>query len=365
MQMTVSRVMQRIFSRGRDVVRTDALDATLQAYDDLWRGFPWPFRIMQGQVTAVADVTTGTVAIVRATKTMTFSTDPGVSAVGRYVRLNGGLRAYRVVLYSGGIHTVDAPVEEATDTVATYELREMDFKLPPNFDLLHTSVSSAGLSWVELATLREMERDLADPWSLGTPQMIAPCGSTTQVLYNTGAVTTTRGLDTITLVGGSWDATYAGRRFLFREQPELGWYVLKSVDSTTTGTLDRMYMGRPGSGQLYDIDPAGEPLVRLYPQPEANTSVMFSYYRALPPLPDVDAWPELPPHYHEAWCKRALLILGLESEAAYQKEIGLLKGREGLGRFGVIRAGTLGLTGGGGGKGILPDGFPYYRGGGR
>ncbi len=362
MLLTPSKVVGRLCRENRDLSRSDALDVVFQAYDDLWRRYNWPFRRTSGVLEAVGDWETGTVAVVQGQRTVTFSTTPSLAIVGRQLRIDGDLQDYKIKSLAGAVAAIDSAYNGDTDTVATFRVRKMDYMMPVDFDVWDTLRESNSLQWVNGETHASFEADFTDFWAEGVPRWIAQEGATTQSGYNTGTLAIAYGGTTATLSGGLFvEERDWNRRLVFREQPELGWFRIATYTDTTHVVLDRPYRGRQLSGIGFDIDPPGEPIVRIYPQPVLYTSILFKYFRALPPLQDQDDPPQLPPHYHEVWASAASAMQNKMYTPDFERRIGELLAREGLSAKSIVKARGIDEGRSGSRRSILPaDYAPYY-----
>lgn len=362
MLLTPSKVVQRLCRENRDLSRGDALDTCFQAYDDLWRRYNWPFRRVSGAIEAVGDVTTGTVAVIQGQRTMTFSSAPTQAVVGREVRIDGDQQSYVIKSLVGAVATVSSSYTGDTDAAAAYTVRQMEYKMPVDFDVWgEDSRESGGMGWVDMESQGSFEADFTDFWSEGTTRWVAPSGYTTQSGYSTGTLAIDYNGTTATLTGGTFvEERDWNRRLVLREQPELGWFRIATYTDSTHVVLDRPYRGRQLSGIRFDIDPPGEPLVRLYPQPAVYTQVLFKYYRALPPLQDQDDPCALPAHYHEVWASAAKAMLGMDRSGEFDRRIGELLAREGLSAKSIVRARGIDEQRRRG-RSVLPANYPSYR----
>ena len=362
MLYSVEKVAQRCFSAGRDLVRSDVYDWVYQAYDDVWQAGLWPFLRADGQIVGEADITTGTVALTQGGWSATFSSDPGEAAVGMHLRASGFVRGYRLEAYEGaGVFRMSAPWGEDTDAAATYELRRLEFRGPVDFWRLDLAANAEALSWVDDITARMMDRQAMDPWATGDPYMMSLVGGARRELYSGGVVTIAAGSATVDLVGGTFPTTIERRRFVLPDAPELGWFKVMTRVSGTQLTLDRPIYYRGGSGIRYQIDPAGEPLYRFYPQPVAYQAVEFKYFRQLPPLQGPDDLGQLPTVFQEAWVERAKLLCGIQNNN-WMGELRKLQAESGMSARPVVRAGTVDGPMDVGRRGsVLPSNFEFYR----
>jgi hypothetical protein len=363
---SVDRVAQRCFQAGADLVATQVYGWVHAAYERVWRSSLWPYLRADGMIAGEADIETGTVAVTQGGWTATFSTDPGQAAVGMHLRVEDFSRMYRLEAYQGaGVFLLSAPFEETTDASASFVLRRVDFRGPVDFWRLDTAQNAEGLGWVEDISARGLERETQDPWVTGQPYLMACVGGTRASLYDTGTVTIEAGTTQVDLAGGTWWSGVLNRRFVLRDAPELGWFRAATYTSTTRVQLDRAIYYRGGSGMRYSFDPAGEPLYRLYPQPEAYRTVEFKYFRQLPPLQGPDDIGQMPEVLQEAWVACAMELCGVGVPGAYERELKRARGDCGLAARPIVRAGSIDGPMGGSRGSILPPGYPNYRGRGR
>jgi len=121
-------------------------------------------------------------------------------------------------------------------------------------------------------------------------------GATQEPYYSTGSVTVADGSATVTGSGTAWDSTMTGRMIRFKDATPRRTYRILTVGGATSITLDTPYRGIGGDAVEYEIDPAGIPLVRLYPRPDDAYHVYYYRKRAPRELFDddevVSEWPE-------------------------------------------------------------------------
>lgn len=267
-------------------------DVSRETYSIIERYHTWDHRKVEGQITAVADYTTGTVEVTQGSKNVTFSGATLTAAmITRHFQVSSGSvggRWYEFASINTGAGTavlVD-PYEDADATDVTYVIRQRYYRYPPDFARSDVAKETAGMKVVWWRNRAEFEQVWPSIESTGQVYHLVPAGTSRTVLYNTGTVTLTNASTTVTGAGTSWLAARdEGRRIRFPLYPKLGDFTVQQVNSTTELLLDRAWPVDTVGAQIYQIDPIGEELVEPFPSPsDGNSSVRFFYYKVPPPL---------------------------------------------------------------------------------
>lgn len=118
---------------------------TAQKY--IYSQAPWPFLRASTPlaIQTVTDITTGTVATVAGSTTITFSSAPAVSVAGRYIQTSSGLDWYNITAHTAA--TTTATIEIAaitTASAATYIVRKFYYSTSALLDrILQINTSTA------------------------------------------------------------------------------------------------------------------------------------------------------------------------------------------------------------------------------
>ncbi len=295
----------------RDFVK----DVTRDTYSIIQRYHTWDHRKMEGQITAVADYTTGTASITQGSKNLTFTGATLTQAmITRHFQVSAssvGGRWYGFYSINTGAGTAVLldPYEGANVTDGAYVIRQRYYRYPPDFARSDVAKETAGMQVVWWRNRAEFEQVWPSIEATGQVYHLVPAGVSRTVLYNTGTVTLTNQSTTVTGSGTSWlEARDGGRRIRFLLHPKLGDFTVYQVNSTTELVLDRPWPLETLGAQIYQIDPIGEEMVEPFPSPaEGNSSIRFYYYRVPPPLFLETDTPDWRAELSEVWKSVALL----------------------------------------------------------
>ena len=345
-------------------------DVARQAYEALWRYRPWSWRRRTGQITQIADYSTGGIlTLTQGTTAVTGDSTVWTKAMeGRHIRPSNSnssadVRDYLITnVASNTALTIADPYEGSSISTSTgYSIYAKLYRLPFDFDSLEIPKESSGPLVMGIVSRSEFETIMPYANATGQSYWMIDAGVSMQALYSTGSVTMT---DTSTTVTGSGTTFLAardtGRRLRIPSRPDAGEFRITTVNSATEVIIDREWPYPTKSGVPYVIDPAGERLVEMYPRPNANTSVQMYYFCTLPPIiRDTDYPIGLPAAYHEVWLKGTMANLGLLNPMEYASALGELTANDGLTRRGVIRSAPFG-GGGGPQQSLLGPNYPPY-----
>jgi hypothetical protein len=322
------------------------------------RYHPWDWLRTEGQITAVADYTTGTVSVTQGDTAVTFAGSTLTAAMitrhfqaGGTDGTNGRWYQFRSINTGAGTAVLMDPYEDTTNATATFCIRQRYYRLPPDFYKAEVGKESTGSNCVFWESRENFERDWGQISAAGTTYCIVPAGVSRTVLYNTGTFAITQGGTTVTITTGVVNqARDLNRRFRAPQFPILGDFTIVGVsEGGNTYTLDRPWVEQDVSGQaIYQVDPPGEPMVELYPAPsDGNASVHFYYYRTPPPLAIQTDYPTWPAEMNELWKQAALLRCFAPKPSDFEGEFGILMQnfmkRQGFEQNEIIPAGKWGI----------------------
>lgn len=368
MLFNLDTVVKRCMKYNKDLLRTEAESFARQYYQRVCHDHPWPFRRTRGCIEAVADYTTGTISVTQESKDFTIAAATLTQAmVGRHIRVTDDTIGYEIETITGATTgTFRRRYEGTTDAAATYEMRQLLYKLPRDFGGWEIGKESGGLNIVEDGQLIDLESNYQDRWGTGTVETIVEVGTTRESAYSTGTVTLQENSTTATFGGATLlEARDRNARLRIKGHPDAGDFIMVSINAGAgTAVLDRAWRKRDTGAESYDIDPAGERLVELRPSPAANTSVEFTYFRLVPPIVSDFEWPLIPAAFQDLWLEETLFALQLSDGSALLRLRGKLLADSGLKPRRVVKASPWGTQRRGGGS-VLPDNFPYTRPAGR
>jgi hypothetical protein len=371
---SLKSVRDRVCYLNNKLDPTYVNDVAKQAYEELWRSKPWSWRRRYGQITSVADYSTGNIATL--TQGLSAVAGSGTTWTAAFVRRHlrpsntstaGDIRDYLIdARTSDTAITIADPYEGATISSDTaYTIYQRWYTLPVDFDSLEVLKETSGPSIVGLVSRAEFETLEPDANSTGNAYWLIDAGVATFDLYSTGTVGMTEGSATAAGTTTTWlSARDKNQRFRIPSYPEAGDFRVATVTDGTTIVLDRAWPLPTKTGLSYVISPAGERMVEIFPRPSANTAIQMFYFATLPPLSrDTEVPSYLPANYHEVWLKWTEFLCGVGSYELLDKAVMDLTARDGLSRRGIIRSRPFG--GNERQKSLLPTQYPGFWPGGR
>lgn len=173
--MTLSELVTRVANRTNKNPSDTATKTRLIAHVNnvcrsVWNGFEWSFRFTEYPIALTADVTSGTMTATNASKTVTASGTPFDTTLhkGAFIRFTGDSPTafYRVQnVVSTSVVTIEPAYQGATGSGKAYELKKVDYILPPEC-LDYQSFYTSGMN-----RPRQFTSGLGDiDMGVGTPQ---------------------------------------------------------------------------------------------------------------------------------------------------------------------------------------------------
>ena len=345
------------------------LDIARETAMQIERYATWDHRLMEGQIAAVADYSTGTCSITQGSTALTFTGATLTQAmITRHWQPSGtGGRWYQFSSINEGAGTAVLldPFEGSDLSLASYTIRQRYYRLPPDFDKAAIQKETTGNQVVRWWNREDFEAAYPTISATGQVWNLIFAGSSRTVLYNTGTVTLTLNSASVTGSGTSFlQARDLGRRFRPLLHPEMGDFTISAVGGTTSLTLDRAWTKGTCSAQLYQIDPIGEMMVEPFPSPAAgNSSIHFYYYAVPPPLfLEIDQ-PRWPMEMNQVWKDATVLRCMTQDPDIWESKFSALMGafmkRTGLEANRVVPSLPWGV-GPGGNRSNLPWNWQPY-----
>src|SRR3990167_8731408 len=261
----------------------------------------WPFLVDEKSFNLVAPYTGGTVTVTlnSFTGTATGAADWDQNFLFRKFRLTGSETFYRIMNVDPTAETirVDRPYKDASSTLAGYEIWKDAYELERDtMAVLRVRIpeQSRVLQPIPISRRFDLEQGVEED---STPDVYYDAGRTPLVYYNTGTVTMTEGSANVTGSGTLFDSTMVGR--LFRIKGERRFYKIRSRSTTTLLILDENYRGMNQDTASYEIDPAGVPLIGVYPRPDDDLMVYYLRKRVPAELEDDDQISDYPDDFHD------------------------------------------------------------------
>ena len=259
----------------------------------------WPFLLDEKAFVLVTAYTTGTADVTNGSPTVTGTgTTWTQDMMFRKFRLSGSDITYRIVAFTSTTSIrLDRPYAGSTATAQDYEIHKDEYGLERDtMTVIRMRIPEANrtLQAAALWKLFELEQGVE---SSSTPELYVDAGRTAIPYYNTGYVTTTSNSATITGSGTTFSTDFAGR--LFRVRGDGIAYRIRTRDSATQLTLDSPYRGMANSSIEYEVDPAGVPLVRLWPRPSSAYHVYYWRKRSPRLATEDDDLIDFPDDFHD------------------------------------------------------------------
>jgi hypothetical protein len=358
MRATVQTVYNFVQAHSPRLTDTLVLEHVREVPSMIARFHDWDWLRTTGQITAVADYTTGTVAVSQGSTAVTFTGATLTNAmITRHFQAGatdgsaGRWYQFRSINTGAGTAVLVDPYEGDTDADATFCIRQRYYRLPPDFRKAEVGKESSGHMVVFWHDRAQFEAQWSTISASGQVMCVVPAVASPTTLYDTGTFAATTGSPTITIATGVVnEARDRGRRFVAPQFPWLGDFTIIAVsEGGNTYTLDRNWNEMTVSGQgFYQVDPSGEPQVELFPAPSSgNSSVQFYYYRNPPALYQQTDYPTWPAEMNEVWKQAALLRCFAPKPSDFEAEFGVLMSsfmrRQGFQSNVLIRAGKWGI----------------------
>lgn len=163
---------------------SEALAATKEAintrYENLAFRKRWRWRKVNFDITATMKLTTGTVAVVNASRSATFSGSSLTALhVGWFLRVDGTNDVYKVLNIDTGtqVALLSAAYVGSSSATATFKLFEYEFGLPPDCEELDLVWHDHRRAQVDIVTPREfLDAQVANQWHEGKAQIVTCAG---------------------------------------------------------------------------------------------------------------------------------------------------------------------------------------------
>lgn len=193
---------------------------------------------------------------------------------------------------------LSAPYSGASKTRKKYVIFRDEFRLRWDVDRLLRIRSRTIPDKMVEAWPRELYDYDPNPSRVGDPEIYRVVGVTEQALWDAKSASFVANSKTVTgTSGSSWDVSMIGRAIQNVNDGRI--YEIASVPAATSIKMNIAYGGSNTGKKYYKIDPAGTPLIQLYPIPYQKQNFVYEYQR-LPRLPYADNdVPDLPLKHHE------------------------------------------------------------------
>lgn len=303
--------------------------------------------------------TTGTVAVTQDSKTVTgTATAWTADMVGRQFRVDGTNIVYQVATFvSGTSITLDRAYQDDTATVQNYSIFRNRYTLPIDFDHM-TSVKerSRGIPLFENHSM-EFDSFLPNPTATGVPRHYFIHGE--EILtHSDGTVSVTNGSATVTGTGSNWETDKGNLNGVddhikrtFRVGTDDKTYVVASIESATSLTLERNYEGSTNASAAYTMKGKFKNIF-LHPIPDARYEIEHKHFKVPAVLgQDIDV-PDIPDKYDH------IIVAGATHRVALFNRPDIAAGY-----FTTYEAGIVNMTEDNQVTSFRADQFERYRGG--
>lgn len=280
-----------------------------------WDKFDWSFKRRGYSIRTYDQISSGTASVVNGSNTATLSSSLLSSPyVGAYFRVSAGVPAswYRVVAQGGTTLVLDVPYQGATNTVALYEVRKLDYLVPSEINgalIMTDSLSN------EIFVDSVMTRPTLIPDSRGRPNRAVvwsddPIGTT----YTTGTISGSVDTRIITGSGTSWLSNVVpGDQLEVVVSSVTYKYNVRSVESDTSITLYQFLRIAISASTSYTIRNQFGRIVRFSPNADDEYVVSLYGQRHIYPLAHDNDIDELLAYHSSALVEG---IIGLEQGAS-------------------------------------------------
>jgi hypothetical protein len=243
----------------------------------------WPSLCDEKQFKFSTEFTTGTVSVTKGSATVAgvataWTKDQWLST---FTVGTTNIRYLVKSIDSATSLTLDTPYTDADAATQTYRL------IPDTYSLERDTMGIIKMNVPENSRIinpGDMSRYYDVRYyieSAQNPSSYFHIGNTLWPYYNTGSVAATNGSTAVTGTGTAFDTTMVNRMIRFSADQPSRLYRITAVGGVTALTIDPSYKGTSGDNITYEIDPAGIPLVRIWPRP--STAYHVYYYRRRKP----------------------------------------------------------------------------------
>lgn len=339
------------------------LNRTLvRALARVWRRHSWKFTETRGQFRTYATYDTGTITTLAALDTaVTFSgTALDADFIGRHLRIGSEQRDYEIkAVGSTTTCTLKEPYEGTAISAGSsaYTIVKKIYRLPADVHHVFAWKETVSGSWLPLITRAQFEKFLTTANSNGQAQYVIEAGYSTAAMYSTGTLALVAGSTAVAGTSTAFDQRMKEQCLIVRGFP----FRLKiaSVTDATNLVLDEPWPFDAQPLAKYQIAPAGEPLVELYPTHDYDKSIQIWYNRRPPEIVFGDVVAEFDAAYDDLWIDAALNIMGLLPEDVYEKRVGDLAAADGLEHETTYQLGSYGDSVMAGGPRLSANSAPY------
>lgn len=241
--------------------------------EEIWNGFRWSFRWRNYRIATDVDVTTGTLTLTNASRTITGS---GTSFLSSYVGWHiyfpqdSILNWYKINHYTSSTQVeLDVPYQGTSGSGKTYVLRHFDYVLPTEpWDIGSVAVTN---NCKIIPILEPYSIDVIGPAPInnGVPEAVAIYSSDLNATtYSTGSITGTINTNTITGTSTFWlDNAFPGDTVTIGSYS----YRIRSVDSNSQITLYNAQQVTSGSASYTITRQFGRVMRIMWPAAYAFT----------------------------------------------------------------------------------------------
>jgi hypothetical protein len=258
----------------------------------------WPHLCDERQFLTAAEYYAGHVSITKGTYDVTGDATVWTRDMANTTLVVGGADVrYKVRAWTSATAlTLTEPYTDTAAVLAHYQLIADEYQLERDtIGVIRMNLPEEDrlLTPGEMHRYYEVRDSVEDS---GCPTSYFHVGATQEAYYATGTVTATAGSTAVTGAGTAWDSTMVGRMIRFKDDMPRRMYRIASVAGVAALTLASAYRGLGGDNIEYEIDPAGIPLVKLYPRPDDAYHIYYYRKRAPKELFEDDEtvsdWPE-------------------------------------------------------------------------
>lgn len=280
-----------------------------------WDKFDWSFKKRGWAIRTYPQVTSGTCSVSNGSNSVTFSASVLSSPyVGGYFRVNGSVPEswYKIVAQGGTTATLEIPYQGTTNTLATYEVRKLDYILPSEST---GSVQMTDSMSAPIRVLSYLTRPTLIADSVGRPcSAVVWSSDSIGTTYTTGTISGSVDTRTITGSGTSWLTNVTpGDQLEIIVANSTYKYNVRSVESDTSLTLYQFLRVAISAGTSYTARNQFGRIVRFQPSPNDEYVIPIYGARHIYPLAHDNDTDELLSYHSSALIEG---IIGLEQGAS-------------------------------------------------
>lgn len=276
-----------------------------------WDEHDWSFKRRIWNIRTYDQINSGTVSVTNGSNSVTASSSVFSSPyVDGFFRVLGSVPEswYKIVAQGGTTLTLDVPYQGTTNSAASYEVRKLDYLIPPEIvgrPKITDSTSN------EITVESALSRPTLIPDTRGRPtKAVIWSDDATGSVYTTGTISDVVDSKTVNGTGTSWLSNVVpGSQLEVVVESTTYKYIVRSVESDTLLTLYQYLRLAIPAASSYTIRNQFSRIMRLMPSPDDEYVISLHGIRHIYPLAHDNDTDELLTYHSSALMEG---VIGLE-----------------------------------------------------